>query len=83
MWCALSENNPMTPVIFSAYSFLISHMFMREVFSIEQKKASELTKELTVTKEVNVTIHYADHGPSLTSCMISIVSSHMSKNVKF
>lgn len=68
---------------FPAYSFLTSHTLIREVFSIELKRTPEVKKNLTSTKEINVTIHYADNGPSLTSCMISIVSSHMSKNANF
>ncbi len=59
-------------------------MFMREVLTTEQsKKTGESQKNWADTKEFHVTIHYAENGPSLTSCMISILSSHMSKNANF
>ena len=29
--------------------------------------------------ELCVTVHYADKGPSLESCMVSILSAHLSK----
>lgn len=29
--------------------------------------------------EINVTIHYTDNGPSLESCLISIISIHLSQ----
>ncbi len=90
---AASENGAAMPIstgnkshraiYFPAYSFLAPHTLIREVFSIEVKQMPEVNKNLTSTKEINVTIHYADDGPTLTSCMISIVSSHMSKNANF
>ena len=50
---------------------------------MEQKVKSESKQDLTKPQEINVTIHHADDGPSLESCMISILSSHMTKNANF
>ena len=33
--------------------------------------------------EVKVTIHYADDGPSLESCMVAILNAHLSKSPNF
>ena len=48
-----------------------------------EKSASKTEKDLLQSKEVRVTIHYKENGPSLESCMISILSNHMSKNANF
>ena len=48
-----------------------------------EKSASKAEKDLLQSKEVRVTIHYKEDGPSLESCMISILSTHMSKNANF
>ncbi|MGO5049246.1 hypothetical protein [Dysosmobacter sp. Sow4_B12] len=48
-----------------------------------EKPASKTTNNLLQSKEVRVTIHYQENGPSLESCMISILSTHMSKNANF
>lgn len=34
-------------------------------------------------QEVSITIHYVEAGPSLESCMISILSEHITKNADF
>lgn len=44
---------------------------------------SKTEKDLLQPKEVRVTVHYEDNGPSLESCMISILNAHMSKNANF
>lgn len=40
-------------------------------------------QNLTKPPEISVTIHHMDNGPSLESCMISILSKHMSENKNF
>ena len=40
----------------------------------------KMTKNLTQPQEVTVTIHYAHNGPSLESCLVSILSTHLSKS---
>ncbi len=39
--------------------------------------------ELHKSKEIQVTIHHADNGPSLETCMVSVLSSHISKSEDF
>lgn len=35
------------------------------------------------TTEIKVTIHYADDGPDLESCMVAILNAHLSKSTNF
>ena len=35
------------------------------------------------SSEIDVTIHYADNGPSLESCMVAILNAHLSKSGGF
>ena len=37
-------------------------------------------QNLTQPQEVTATIHYARNGPSLESCLVSILSAHLSKS---
>ena len=46
---------------------------------MEASKSLKSGKNLTTAEEPQVIIHYAEHGPSLESCMISILSLHISK----
>lgn len=50
---------------------------------MEKKVDLNPSKDLTRPQEINVMIHHTDSGPTLQSCMVSILSAHMSKNVNF
>lgn len=44
------------------------------------EERAKTSKNLTQPQEVTATIHYAHNGPSLESCLVSILSAHLSKN---
>ena len=46
-------------------------------------KQVEIQADEVQPAEINVTIHYADDGPSLESCMVAILNAHLSKNMLF
>jgi len=50
---------------------------------VEKKFDLNRNKDLTRPQEINVIIHHADNGPNLESCMISILSEHMTKSANF
>lgn len=50
---------------------------------MQKKRGPSTEKDLTKTQKVHVTIHHADDGPSLESCMVFILSSHLSKSADF
>lgn len=50
---------------------------------MEREKVVNLIGSGKDTQEVSITIHYTGSGPSLESCMISILSAHISKNTNF
>jgi len=51
--------------------------WMQEVFVTE--KETKLQENDLEVPEINVTVHYTANGPSLESCLISILSIHLSK----
>lgn len=55
----------------------------RGVTDTEKKVKIESGKDLTKIQEIKLTIYHTSTGPSLESCMVSILSSHMSKNANF
>jgi len=66
----------------SAYIQLLKLIaFQWEVLTVE-KKANTRVRNIQ-TPEVKVIIHYADDGPSLESCMVSILNAHLPKNTVF
>ncbi len=44
---------------------------------MEEAHGCTTGKGLATAQEPGVTIHYAENGPSLESCMISVLSSHL------
>ena len=47
---------------------------------MEEKQGHETKTALTPAREMEVTIHHMDGGPSLESCMVSILSGRMSES---
>ena len=45
------------------------------------EERAKTAKNLTQPQEVTATIHYAHNGPSLESCLVSILSARLSTNV--
>ena len=45
------------------------------------EERAKTAKNLTQPQEVTATVHYAHNGPSLESCLVSILSAHLSTSV--
>lgn len=65
------------------YSIFDFHNVYGEGCATEKQIIPITHKESTRPQEMEVTIHHTKNGPSLESCMISIISNHMSKNADF
>lgn len=46
---------------------------------MEKNNSGMEEKHLTLSNGVCVTLHYAEDGPSLQTCMLSILWAHMAK----
>lgn len=47
------------------------------------EKQEEIRPKKVQQAEIYATIHYADDGPSLESCMVAILTAHLSKSASF
>lgn len=47
------------------------------------EKREEIQLNEVQSAEIYATIHYADDGPSLESCMVAILNAHLSENANF